>query len=584
MTEGLDSGKRWAMHFSFDSLWASCLAIWLTSFLHEDGGIILGGYLVLQHDLPFYVAGLALFAGLVTGDVVLYGFGAGARTIPWMRQFLLRNPVEKARQWLTRNQTVTVVVCRLTPGLMFATYAACGFFRLSFRRFFVVTGLTAALYTPLMLWLAVALGQSVIQKVGLIGWLVLLIAGFVVAAKIAYRAGNGFLEKMGVQGAGGVPEARREIAGPELEADSPGTLQRRVGPAECIPPPLFYLPVGLHWIGLGLRHRSITLPSAANPSIEGGGLWGESKSHCLDLIQREQRDWVAPYALLRRSGGAEALEADMELALARLRDGGLDFPLVGKPDVGWQGYGVQVLSGAEALRSYVAKYPAGTAIVLQQPVPWEGEAGVFYVRRPGQERGWISSLTFRYHPTVTGDGRRSLHQLILDDPRLRFKRGAMLGNGRWHCSAGIREPERVPVEGERVKLAYIGSIRVGGLYRDACHLITPELTERIDAVARSMKEFHYGRFDIRFRSVEALQRGEDFRIFEINGAGAEIIHIWDPEKSLGEVFRVLMEGQRLLFEIGAANRARGFKPVTWREFTELARRQNRLIEGYPPSE
>ena len=34
-------------------------------------------------------------------------------------------------------------------------------------------------------------------------------------------------------------------------------------------------------------------------------------------------------------------------------------------------------------------------------------------------------------------------------------------------------------------------------------------------IARSMREFHCGRFDIRFESVEALKRGEKFSIIEI---------------------------------------------------------------------
>ena len=63
---------------------------------------------------------------------------------------------------------------------------------------------------------------------------------------------------------------------------------------------------------------------------------------------------------------------------------------------------------------------------------------------------------------------------------------------------------------ELIRLTFIGSLRVGGLYRDAGHLITPELTQRFDEIARSMPEFYYGRFDIRFESTDLLKEGKGF--------------------------------------------------------------------------
>ena len=71
-----------------------------------------------------------------------------------------------------------------------------------------------------------------------------------------------------------------------------------------------------------------------------------------------------------------------------------------------------------------------------------------------------------------------------------------------HAYDGIlnRNPNRVPLRGEVVQIATICNQRAGGLYRDACDFITPELSARFDAIARSMPEFHYGRFDVRFAS------------------------------------------------------------------------------------
>ena len=65
-----------------------------------------------------------------------------------------------------------------------------------------------------------------------------------------------------------------------------------------------------------------------------------------------------------------------------------------------------------------------------------------------------------------------------------------------------------------------------------------------------MTEFHYGRFDLRFESLDGFMRGEDFSIVEINGIGGEAIDCWDPRLGVGEVYRRLADQQRLLFLIG----------------------------------
>jgi hypothetical protein len=134
-----------------------------------------------------------------------------------------------------------------------------------------------------------------------------------------------------------------------------------------------------------------------------------------------------------------------------------------------------------------------------------------------------------------------------------------------------------------VQIALIGNQRAGGLYRDARRFITPALEARFDAVARSMREFHYGRFDIRFESAAALARGEDFSIIEINGIGGEAIDVWDPALPVREVYRRLIDQQRLLFLIGDRNRARGFTPMPTGEFARMFFAQNELIGSYPPS-
>ena len=189
----------------------------------------------------------------------------------------------------------------------------------------------------------------------------------------------------------------------------------------------------------------------------------------------------------------------------------------------------------------------------------------------------------RYYPFVIGDGKSTLKQLIQTDERAKLRSQFYLRGRPEHVGFGKEELDKIPVKGELIRLSFLGSLRVGGLYRDATHLITPELTNRFDNISKSMPEFYFGRFDIRLESVDQLAKGEGFSIFEINGAGAEAIQAWDPDVSLFKIYREFFKYFKLLFKIGAINRQRGFKTMTVIEFIKAVRHQNRLIKQYPPA-
>jgi len=184
---------------------------------------------------------------------------------------------------------------------------------------------------------------------------------------------------------------------------------------------------------------------------------------------------------------------------------------------------------------------------------------------------------------VVGDGKSTIQDLIKSNERTGFKSEYFLGKNPDHIGLSAEKLASVPVEDEMVRLAFIGSIRIGGIYRDACNLITPELSDRFDEIARSIPEFYYGRFDVRFKSTDLLKAAEDFSIIEVNGAGSEPIHAWDPEVSMINLYRELFKTQSLLFRIAAENRKRGFRTDSLMSFIKAARKQTKLIKRYPPA-
>jgi len=343
---------------------------------------------------------------------------------------------------------------------------------------------------------------------------------------------------------------------------------RVVSPFEFWPGWLFYAPVVAQWALLGLRHGDFSLPTAANPHITTGGLCGESKSAILDLVRGEARRWVAPYATLVTGAN------DAETARVAMREAGIALPVVVKPDIGCNGTGVRLAADADALDAALAAFPRGVRLMLQELIPYEGEAGAFYIRTPDEQTGRLTSLTLKQAPVMGGDGHSTLRDLILADPR----------TGRvphlYFPRLGTRL-DQVPAEGERVRLVFAGNHCKGSVFRDGTAEITPALTARIDAIARAVPDFHFGRIDLRYRSLGALRRGEEFSIIEINGVGSEATHIWDPDTSLHEAYAAQFRHYHAAFEIGRIMRARGIKTSGVRTLLRDWLRQRRLMASYP---
>lgn len=333
-----------------------------------------------------------------------------------------------------------------------------------------------------------------------------------------------------------------------------------------------YTPIVLQWIGLGIRYRNPILATAANPGIEAGGLCGESKQSILDQISGAAREWIAPYTVA--TTGAFSESNDLAVAEGAMQAAGLDFPVVVKPDIGCNGTGVCLVDNRADLASYLAAFPRLTRYMLQELIPYEGEAGVFYIRRPDEECGRITSLTLKASPVVVGDGRSNLRDLVMADPRCAQVPHLYLPRlaGRLH---------EVPAAGERVKLVFVGNHCKGSTFKNGAKLVTAALTARIEAIARSIPNFHFGRFDIRYDTAAGLMVGEGFRIIEVNGVGSEATHIWDPQTTLREAYAAQFYHYGAAFRIAAANRALGYKPTGFFKLLALWRNQKRLMAAYP---
>ena len=515
------------------------LLIALATFVSEDLTCIATGVLVAQGKLGFFEGTAACAAGIVAGDLLLFLAGrvAGVSALRWrpLARFLTRERVERGSEWIERRGLVVVFLSRFTPGLRLPTYFAAGALTTRLGAFISFFVAAAAIWTPLVVGASALFGEELLVTLfdrrysGLSAFAVVF-AVLVLAARLT----RPMLESAG----------RRRLI---------GFLKRKVQ-WEFWPAWAAYLPLAPYLIFLAIRHRSATLFTAANPGIPSGGFVGESKSEILRHLSSVEGA-VAEFDLIpvaftpaRRVGAAVRF---METC-------GLDYPVVLKPDVGQRGAGVAVVRSQAALNSFLSR--AAGDVIIQRHVAGD-EFGVFYYRYPHEPRGRVFSITHKLFPAVAGDGRRTLRELILADPRAVCMAAA-------YERAAKRPVEEVPATGEIVPLVELGSHCRGAIFVNGWNLRTDALEDAIERVSRAHAGFYFGRFDVRSPSIEAFREGR-FEVIELNGVSAEATHVYDPSVGILEAYRTMARQWRIAFDIGSMNRARGVAPMGLFEFAAL---------------
>lgn len=486
------------------------VSIFFGTFLLEDVALTSALLLVAQQKMTLASAMSACFLGISIGDMLLYGLGFTigswrlAERWAFLKRFRDMSTVTSAAEVLTYS----IVICRFVPGTRLPTYLAAGLARYSVAKFFGLTVITVLGWVGL----AFALGQSLRSVVAghwFIAALVLLLA-FKVVRTCAVNFSNRWDRRAFMQ-------SWRQYMSFEFW---PGTL--------------FYLPIVPHYIFLSLKHGSFFAPFYANPEIENGGIIGESKWDFLQHLEAQ-----SPHTLTSVKLHAEISFAD---AVQKLKAAGLHHPFILKPDVGQRGYGVRIIRSDAELNQYLLT--ARFELIAQRLSQFSGEAGVFYVRKPGAESGSIFSITDKRFPTLTGDGATRLGDLILKDRRARIIAATYFARHRH------RLDEIVP-SGVVVPLSECGNHCQGAIFLNGKNLMSEDLRRSIDAIAHRIPYFHFGRFDIRYRDGESLKMGREFEIVEVNGAGSEATHIWDAQTKLIDAYKTLFTQWCLLFEIGA---------------------------------
>lgn len=229
---------------------------------------------------------------------------------------------------------------------------------------------------------------------------------------------------------------------------------------------------------------------------------------------------------------------------------GLVFPIAVKPLSGLMGFMFRKIDSLEQLREYHSYMPVD--YILQELVTLPMEVSVFYYRYPDQESGHITGFIRKELLEVTGDGKCTLWDLILNYPRVQFRLEEMKNKhaNRLHD---------ILVRGERYCLSYALNLSRGGKLVSLAHQKDDLLLKVFDGLSHHAGGLYYGRYDIRCQSVEDLKAGRNFKILEFNGCGGEPHHVYGDGNTLWKACRILIHHWSVLDKISTYNHRHGFR-------------------------
>jgi hypothetical protein len=116
--------------------------------------------------------------------------------------------------------------------------------------------------------------------------------------------------------------------------------------------------------------------------------------------------------------------------------------------------------------------------------------------------------------------------------------------------------------GAHKELVPYGNHARGAKFFDHSHLADEALTATIDRFSKEIEGFYFGRLDIRFNNWEELKQGINFSVIELNGAGSEPTHIYDPRHSLFFAWKEIVRHWKILWRISRLNHRKGIPYLT----------------------
>jgi membrane protein DedA with SNARE-associated domain len=140
------------------------------TFILEDAATLLAAMQVATGGVSLAVALGALYAGIVLGDLGLYGLGRLSLENRWARRLVPARRQELGREWASQRMIQIVLISRFVPGLRLPTYTTLGYLRAPLQKFAFAAILATLLWTSGLFYISLKLGVLLMRYLGIWRW------------------------------------------------------------------------------------------------------------------------------------------------------------------------------------------------------------------------------------------------------------------------------------------------------------------------------------------------------------------------------------------------------------------------------
>ena len=296
----------------------------------------------------------------------------------------------------------------------------------------------------------------------------------------------------------------------------------------------FYWQSLFHYFLYSARFRSFTFFSACDPAIELGGMLDENKSDIYKLLPPK---YVPKTINLRPP----------DLDLNEVKEWGVQFPLIVKPNIGFRGYKVALVNDPEELQSYLLQQDPHREWLIQEYLDHKREYSLLFYRFPDGSRYGISSLIEKIYPYVTGDGKSTLKTLVEEYENAFLDREEFKRRMRDQLDV-------IPQEGEKVQLETIGNYSRGSKFYSLMDDIDEDLIAATLSHFKEVEDMDFFRMDFKADDLDAYKAGR-FGILEINGTKSEPLHIYDRRYGFWDRSKTLIDHWKIIAAIVSNRRS-----------------------------
>ena len=138
-------------------------AIIAGTFVLEDAATLIAAMQVASGALPLPLALGSLYAGIVLGDLGLYGLGRFSASHRWARRLVPQHRRDLGHSWVRPRVIPLVLVSRFIPGLRLPTYTTLGFLHAPLTHFAFAAIAATLVWTSGLFFVGLKLGALMMR-------------------------------------------------------------------------------------------------------------------------------------------------------------------------------------------------------------------------------------------------------------------------------------------------------------------------------------------------------------------------------------------------------------------------------------